>query len=703
MSAGSFFAELRRRKVVQAAAIYGAVAWGVTEVAVTVVEQLFLPQWVSTLAVIGFVVGFPVAMFLSWTFDFTSEGIHRTSVSSRRGKASIAVSMVLLVAGTAGLFFLIKPALQNQPARPGPIDIQPNSIAVLPFENSGQDPNDSFLSEGLSDELRDQLGRVAGIRIAARSSSIVAREQRLDALAISTKLGVANLVEGSLRRQGNKLKVSVQLIEGSSGLAPWSETFERGPNELLNVQQAIAEQVVKLILPDANTAVAEPATRDATANELMLLARHYEQQIRDRKIVDRDTLLEAVRLYREATEADPESALAHARLAGTLLWLGDLEAAEAPVFKALSLNPNLSEVQNTLGEFYWARGLPEANTAFARAVELNPNNADALFNYASSRWYAFDANQVSFEELYGLYKRALELDPLSLSRYAAFGDYLGKSGQAEGVEEIHAVIRRIQELFDDADSYRLIGWLKELIGEVDEAIAWVLRARDLEPDNPDHTEKLADLYTLIGDYETAQRLVPEPGVGLLFLMRRYPELIDIAEFLMIDRPGDMEVRYLLAFAYNATGQFESAIHVLSTTGLPESAINETVRSIAELEAFMMLVDALDGAGQPETTELAHSLASWNMNDPWWGDIYWVSIFRSCNLAILDRHEEALQDLVHVKESRRLHWGPLVHDSHCLQQYQDDPVYQEVIQFLEDRQAELRERLPATLARFGVNL
>jgi hypothetical protein len=103
MAERSFFAELRKRKVVQAAAIYGAVAWGVNEIVVTVVEQLFLPQWVATLAVIFFVVGFPVAMFLSWTFDITVEGIQRTTVTSRRGSASIALSLVLLVAGTTGL------------------------------------------------------------------------------------------------------------------------------------------------------------------------------------------------------------------------------------------------------------------------------------------------------------------------------------------------------------------------------------------------------------------------------------------------------------------------------------------------------------------------------------------------------------------------------------------------------------------------
>jgi len=700
MAKNSFLAELSKRKVIRAAAIYGAVAWGVTEVVVTVVEQLFLPQWVATLAVISFVVGFPVTMFLSWTFDLTSGGFERTTVGSRRGKASIAGSLLLLVAGTAGLFFLIKPALQSRESGSVAVTIVPNSVAVLPFENAGQDPGDSYLSAGLSDELRDQLGRVTGLRIAARSSSIAAREQRLDALTISTKLGVANLVEGSLRRQGGKLKISVQLIEGSSGLAIWSETFERGPNELLNVQQAIAERVVQFVLPDSEPMVAEPATRDATANELMLLARHYEQQVRDREIVDKDTLLEAVRLYREATEADPESALAYSRLAGALLYLGDLEAAEAPIFKALSLNPNLSEVQNTLGEFYWARGLPEADTAFARAVELNRNNADALQNHAFSLWLSYGPYGSVTDDLAEMFQRALELDPLSLSRHAALGDFLSKDGR---IDEVPPIIQRVQELFDNTESYRLIGKLKELIGEVDQAIAWTIRARDREPDNPDHTAKLAELYTLIGDYETAQQLEPEPGIGLLFLMRRYQELIDIAEFLMIERPGDMEVRYLLAFAYNATGQFESAIHVLSTTGLPDSVINDSVRSVAELDAFFTLMNSLVGAGTVETINLAQSLAAFMDVGPWWGDIYWASIFRSCTLAILGRHEEALKQLVQVKGSRRLHWGPLAHDSTCFQQYQAEPDYLGVIRFLEERQAEQRERLPATLAEFGVRL
>ncbi|MDH3902900.1 MAG: hypothetical protein OES90_06730, partial [Xanthomonadales bacterium] len=688
MSENSLFTELRKRKVVQVAAIYGAVAWGVTEILVTVVEQLFLPQWVSTLAVIGFVVGFPVAMFLAWIFDITPEGIQRVSLSSRRGKAGIAGSMLLLIAGTAGLFLLIKPAMQGGEAGDAPEAILANSVAVLPFENASRDPEDVYLSEGLSDELRDQLSRVPGLRIAARSSSIAVREKEADALTMSARLGVALLVEGSLRRRGNNLRISVQLIDGKTGLALWSERFDRGPQELLTVQQTIAEQISMHVLPDITELAVTPATRDATANELLLLARYYEQQVRAQPEVDVDKLIEAIRLYREATEADPDSALAHSRLAAALLYLGDMEGAEAPIFRALSLDPELSEVQDTLGLFYWARGLPEAGTAFERAVELNPNNADALSNYAF--WWWFEINNDGVAQLY---QRALELDPLSLSRYGALGEYFGKEGRTE---ETYKVIQRVKELFDDTAAYRLIGWLYELTGDTDLAIAWNLKARNLEPDNPLHALQLAELYAEIGDFETALKFEPEPGVGLLFKMRRYEELIDTAEFLMIEEPEDMVLRYLLAFAYNATGQFESAIYVLSTTGLPDSVLKGW-RVGADFEGFMTLVNALNAVGETATaielSEWAEKRGHTNSTD------WWVNTYRACSLVILGRDEQALQHLEAIRESPRPAWDPVIRDSTCFQRFKDNPVYQETLRQMDQRRADLRKKLPATLAQF----
>ncbi len=688
----SFFAELRKRKVVQVAAIYGAVSWGVTEVVVTVTEQLFLPQWISTLAVIGFVVGFPVAMFLSWTFDITSDGIERSAVSSRRGKASIALSMLLLVTGTAGLFFLIKPAMQHS----GPdsdIPILSNSVAVLPFDNASRNPDDTYLSAGLSDELRDQLGRVSGLRIAARSSSIAIRELGGDAMSSSEKLGVAYLVEGSLRRQGNVLRVSVQLVDGASGLAMWTESFDRGPAELLSLQQEIMENVVRELLPESAQALPVPATRSATANEALLLGRYYEQQVRSRQVRDNENLLKAIDHYRDAVEMDPESALAHSRLAGALLYLGDIDSAEAPIFRALSLNPNLSEVQHTLGLYYFARGLPEAYTAFERAVALDPDNADALEYFGFVRWIQGIDDGVA-----DLYRRALEIDRQSLSRYGSLGQILGKEGKTD---EVMILVRRVEERFDGADAYRLISLLLELTGKVDQAIAWGIRARDLEPGNNDHVEWLAELYAEIGDFQTARELVPMPAIGLLFRMRRYDELIETAEFLMIEEPDDVQVRYLLAFAYNTVGQYESAVRVLGSTGLPESVMTFP-RSGAEWEGYFTLMNATFGFGE---FEAAQGLASWYIDDPTHHENpdWWIETHKACCLAVLGRDAEALNKLEQTLRSPRLAPVYALEDSLCFKKYADEPRYQAVVEHFRVRRAELRARLPATLAEFGVSL
>ncbi|MGB5332679.1 MAG: tetratricopeptide repeat protein [Woeseiaceae bacterium] len=687
-----FFAELRKRKVVQVAAIYGAISWGVTEVIVTVTEQLFLPQWISTLAVIGFVVGFPVAMFLSWTFDITSDGIQRTAVSSRRGTASIVLSMVLLVAGTAGLLLLIKPAMQHR-GTASDIPILSNSVAVMPFDNASRNADDTYLSAGLSDELRDQLGRVSGLRIAARSSSIAIRELGGDAMSSSEKLGVAHLVEGSLRRQGNVLRVSVQLVDGASGLAMWTESFDRGPAEFLSLQQEIMENIVRQLLPDSAQALPAPATRSATANEALLLGRYYEQQVRAIQEVDTRLLLKAIDHYRDAVNLDPESALAHSRLAVALLYLGDIDAAEAPIFRALSLNPNLSEVQHTLGLYYFARGRPEAYAAFEHAVTLDPDNADALEYYAFVRWIQGIDDGVA-----DLYRRALEIDRYSLSRYGSLGQILGNEGKTGEVLEL---VRRIEQRFDGADSYRLISLLLELTGKVDQAIAWGIRARDLEPDNNDHVEWLAELYAAIGDFQTARELEPTPGIGLLFKMRRYDELIDAAEFLMIEDPDDVEVRYLLAFAYNTTGQYESAIRALGSTGLPESVMRFP-RSGAEWEGYFTLMNATFGLGEFEAAE---GLAGWYIDDPTHHENrdWWIETHKACCLAVLGRDGEALEKLEQTKRSPRLAAVYSLEDAPCFQKYTANPRYEAVVQHFRARRAELRARLPATLARFGVSL
>lgn len=693
MAERSLFAELRQRKVVQAAAIYGAVAWGVTEVVVTIVEQLFLPQWVSTLAVIFFVVGFPIAMFLSWTFDITADGVQRTAISSRRGTASIALSMALLLAGTACLFFLIKPALENRVSPGNVATVSPDSIAVLPFDYSGPNPNDRYLGSGLSDELRGQLGRVDGIWIAARSSSIAVVEEGSDAKAMALKLGVTHLLEGDMRRHGNILRVSVQLIDGASGLAVWTQTFERGRADLLNLQHEIATAVIRTMHPGSNQPIAEPATQNNTANELMLLGRHHEQQVRARQDVDIDTLQRAVHYYRKATEADPESALARSRLAGALLYLGDLDGAEAHASAALLLDPGLAEVQHTFGKILFARGSPNMGEPLARAVKLNPNLPDALSDYA--RWYWFNE---SIDGVRELYQRALDLDPLNVERYAQLGHFLATIDEPQ---ETRRLAKQMQEIFVGATAYRAIAHLFDLVGDVDHAIAWTIKARDAEPDNPLHVERLAEYYTDIGDYETAFALTPDIGVGLLFKMRRYDEMIDKAELRMIDYPEDVQMRVYLAFAYSATGAFEHAIRIIYTLGLIDS-YRHTRRNTVEQDGFDVLVNAAYGSGDVDT---ARELAQWEQNTHYETDFtyWWIALGNACTNAILGKDDEVDRRLQHALAGNNLAWEPMLKDQYCFKRFADDPAYLAVVKHFDDRRALLRQRLPTTLAQYGVSL
>ena len=693
MAGQSLFTELRDRKVVQVAAIYGAVAWGVTEIVVTIVEHLFLPQWVATLAVIFFVVGFPIAMFLSWTFDVTADGIERTAVSSRRGTASIALSMALLLAGTAGLFLLIKPALDSDAPSGNVTTISPNSVAVLPFDYSGPNPDDSYLGPGLSDELRDQLGRIDGLRIAARSSSIAALAEGTDAKAMALRLGVTHLLEGNMRRHGNTLRISVQLIDGASGLSVWNEAFDRDRRELLNLQQDIAAAVVRTVLPGSSHPIAEPATRNATANELMLLGRFYEQKVREREDVNIETLQRAVHYYRKATEADPESALAQSRLAGALLYLGDIDGAEAHASSALLLNPKLAAVQHTFGKILFARGSPNMGEPLARAVELNPNLPDAIADYAFWLWF-----NVGTEGVAELYQRALDLDPLNVARYAALGHFLA---HIDRFDEVRALAEQMQKTFDGATAYRAIAHLYDLLGDVDHAIAWTIKARDAEPDDPLHVEKLAEYYTDIGDYETPAALDPDIGVGLLFKMRRYEEMIDKAELQMIDYPEDTQLRVYLGFAYNATGQFDAAIRIITTSGVLDS-YSHTRRNTEESDAFAVLLDAAYGSGE---IERARELAEWETATHYDSDAsdWWISLERACTQAILGNDGVVYRLFQRTLESNHLAWEPMLKEHLCFRRFADDPAYLAVVKHFDDRRALLRERLPTTLARYGVSL
>jgi len=699
----NLIAELSQRRVLQVALLYAAVAWSITEAVSFLLDALpIFPAWSNTVVAILFVVGFPVAMFLAWQFDIGPDGIQRAEATSTRGRLTIAGAMILLVGTTAGLFYLLDPDIgannEQAEALSEVVVLQPNTVAVLPFVNASENPNDLYISEGLGDELRDQLGRIAGLRVAARSSSIAFRDDPVGAKAISQRLGVKWLIESTLRRQGGRLRISVQIIDGASGFQEWSGRFDRADDDLLATQQEIATQVVTEILPEASGAVASVArtTVNVSAHALMLLARHLEQQVRDQQRVDEDALNRVVDLYRQATEADPNSALAHSRLAGALLYLGDLVAAEAPILRALEIDPESSDVQYTLGLYHWRRGDSAGGAAFERAVALNPNNADAMSALAKWLWHS------DFVKRPGeLFRQALTVDPMSLERYSELGNYYGVIGDRErGL----AVAERVIELFPGVRGQMVLARIYEVVGEFDEAIAWTTRAWHAEPDNPDPGWRLADLYARIGDAAGARRYEPEPGIAQLFHLRRYEELIDLAEEQLFDNPSDIKLYYALAFAYSAQGYHPEAVRLLGLAGLPGTVMADSRRADGT-EALLTLMGALSRVGD---TNEAERLARWTVAamqqqiDEGAARDWWPNHNQACALALLGDEEAALARLERIPDSPGLVWYPFLRDQLCFQKLLDHPRYQQVVAAVDVRRQSTQEQVRSTLAELQLD-
>lgn len=622
-----------------------------------------------------------------FTGEVTVDAADETlSVTTRRSGRTVVAAMLVAVSLLIGAAWL---SLRGElsPLRT-PLE---NSVAVLPFVDLSGRQDQQYLGDGLSEDIVSSLGKYPALRVMARTSTFSLAEQSADIERIRKALNVAYVLEGSIRRSGDQVQVVAQLIDASDSTQVWSDSYSINQQELFSIQQVIAESIAATISPGKMPLVAAQKPSGFPATDLIWLARRYESEVREQTDVNRAVLEQAIRLYRDATVAAPNSALAHSRLAGALLYGGDIAEARKSVFRAMELDADLSEVQSTLGTYYFAINLPaEAGEAWNRAIELNPSNVDALGAYAT--WYWLNVESAPATEYY---RRALELDPLNLSRYADFGFFLASNSR---IAETEQIIESVQELFSGAEAMSVIARLLYLVGRIDESIAWTIRVRDLEPGNEDHVAVLAEKYIDIGDYDTALKLMPEPNLGMLLKMRRYEEFIDEAELLIIDEPDDVHLRYLLAFAYNATGRSGEAVRVFGELNMLEPHL---LRQVIDSEAQVIAADAMAATGN---NDAARALAQWWIDtlhvdgDDWWKNLYWA-----CALSALGQHEEALAKFERIPLSHRVPWVYLARDSLCFRPYATDERFQRALDEIDIRLAGIRERLPETLKEFGVQL
>ncbi|MGD8699753.1 MAG: hypothetical protein PVJ43_10710, partial [Gemmatimonadales bacterium] len=395
MDLGAFLSELKRRRVYRVAVVYAAVAFVIWQAAEIAVPGLNLPGWVLTLVILLTALGFPVAVVLAWAFDVTSEGVKRTAAESAEPVTRSEV----------------------QPVVDGGEAEARKAIAVLPFADMSPEGDQEYFSDGMSEELIDALTKLPGLRVIARTSSFQFKGERRDIREVGRALGVTHVVEGSVRKSGDRLRITAQLIDTTEGYHLWSERYDRDLGDVFEIQDEIARSVareLKMRLADPTAALERPRTESLDA---------YDQYLRARvcfaELVPESWTHRAIELFKRAIELDPTYAPAHAGLAAAYDQLsrfagpeakGALAKAREAARRALDLDSTLSEPYTILGiiamTYDWD---PEAaRRQFERAIQVNPNEARAHAWYAIYLLY----NEKQFDEALERARRAAELDPL---------------------------------------------------------------------------------------------------------------------------------------------------------------------------------------------------------------------------------------------------------------------------------------------------
>ena len=419
MDPRNFLAELKRRNVYRVAVAYAIIAWLLVQIATQTFPFFSIPNWGVRLVVFLIVLGFPVALIFAWVFELTPEGLKRTediapheSITRRTGqKLDLVIIAVLLGAIAFLLFSRGRPAFRSAGAAPG------KSIAVLPFENLSDEKENAFFADGIQDDILTSLAKIRDLKVTSRTSVMGFRGKETRNLReIGKALGVAHILQGSVRRDGNRVKVSAQLLDARTDDHLWAENYDRTLSDVLTLQAELATEIagrLKATLSPAEKAnVSRRPTSHPDAYVLYLRGRqaefHPDTQFENFKT--------AVQLYEEAIELDPVFALAHARLAAasariyhffepTDLWK---QRAKVEAVESLRLAPDLGEGHFALGLVrYWLEGAyAQALREFAAAQALLPNDTEI-----SSMIAAVARREGRWEDALAGYQRIEEIDP----------------------------------------------------------------------------------------------------------------------------------------------------------------------------------------------------------------------------------------------------------------------------------------------------
>jgi TolB-like protein len=432
----SFFDELKRRNVFRAGIAYAITAWLIAQIAGLAATSFFAPDWVMKMIITVLILGFPVAMVMAWAYEMTPEGLRRddgeasSAASTSKLDRTIIIALVAALAYFAYDKFVIAPDREAEiresvsqqvseetklPAPADPADTNP-SIAVLPFVNMSEDTGNEYFSEGLSEELLNLLVRIPELKVAARTSSFSYKGKDTKIAQIGEELKVAHVLEGSVRKSGNQLRITAQLIKADDGYHVWSQTYDRTLDDIFQIQDDIASSVVDALKVTLLGAVPEVAETDPEVYSLYLQGKFFMTP----PASDED-LEKAVSIFKKALAIGPEYAPAWLGLswayeyqrfaASNRTWEEQVALTKDAAAKGLALDENMALAWSTtsflLKKYDW--DWDGAIAAADKALELEPNNFEVLLGTGS---VATTLGQL--DKAIELYERAVAVNPLAL-------------------------------------------------------------------------------------------------------------------------------------------------------------------------------------------------------------------------------------------------------------------------------------------------
>ena len=638
MNPRNFFSELKRRNVYRVAAAYGVIAWLLIQAASILFPTFEAPGWVMKAFIVAIVLGFPVALLLAWAFELTPQGVKRTeevspgqSIARSTGpKLDFAIMGVLALAVALLLFDRFRPKRQTHAS--GIVD---KSVAVLPFENLSEDKANAYFAHGIQDEIVTRLAKIGGLKVISRSSTDRYESAPKNLVQVARELGVENLLQGSIQKHADQVRVNVRLVNALSNDHLWAETYDRTLTNIFAVETEIAQHVADTLkvqlTGEEKTSIATKPTANAAAYDAYLRGLALTSSYRDSPL----SLNSQVEYFRQAAEADPGFALAWARLAKIhmrVYFLGydrsreRIRAAKEAMEKASTLQPNLGEASLAVGFYHiWLESDEDAAIAAFRKAQLqSPGNAEVLEALA----YA-ERRRGNWSKVFEYHREAAQINPRDVRAWAQFAvSYLTN----RQFSEAHKMVQRALEVVPDhPPTLTLLARIHVVQGDLERGLE-VVRPLPPMPDYPYTFWMQVRILLFAQRYDEAARILesvlqqPRPELGYHMAQYRYllglarqlagqteaaaaslREAVEELEQFRQIQPDDPTVMVYLAFAHAAAGEKEAALANIRAPALQNLA-GHAFRGSANQEALARVL-AQVGEHEAALTEIRRLLSA----------------------------------------------------------------------------------------------